>query len=177
MIFNTGEKVKLPPTSLSDEPKVPMSKKLMIVPPIVPSLPFTPAHHLLSQPSGECWIEPGPGQELEVLQSSQRPTIGPSEQAQPRRSERIHLQHEENLPSRLVTRSQARRDTGEYSSTLAYEVDEDNCFETSGMNPSQEKQEFNYEYLTISACAEPAEENNIDSIFSPQHLVIPTNID
>ena len=83
----------------------------------------------------------------------------------------------ENLLSGLVTRSQARRDTGEYSSTLAYEVDEDNCFETSGMNPSQEKQEFNHDYFTISACAEPAEENNIDSIFSPQHLVIPTNID
>ena len=45
------------------------------------------------------------------------------------------------------------------------------------MNPSQEKQEFNYEYLTISACAEPAEENNIDSTFSIQDLIILTTID
>ena len=65
--------------------------------------------------------------------------MGPSEQAQPRRSERICLQHVKNFPSRPVTRSQARRDTGEYSSTLAYEVDEDNHLETFGMNPSQEK--------------------------------------
>ena len=65
----------------------------------------------------------------------------------------------------LVTRSQARKDTGEYSSILAYEVDEDNHLETSGMNPSQEKQEFNCDYLTISACAEPVEEKCIKCIF------------
>ena len=81
-------------------------------------------------------IEPSPEQELEDLQLSQRPIIGPSEQAQPRRSERIHLQHEKNLPSGPFTISQARRDTGDYSSTLAYEVDEDSHLEISGTNPS-----------------------------------------
>ena len=49
-----------------------MSKKLTIVPPIVPSVPSTPAHNSLSQQGGEGWIEeiiePGPEQELEDLQ-------------------------------------------------------------------------------------------------------------
>ena len=123
------------------------SKNPTIVPPIVPSVPSTPACNLLSQPSGEGRIEevikPSPDQEIEDLQLSQRPTIGPSEQAQPRRSKRICLQQEKNLPSGPVTRSQARKDTGEYSSILAYEVDEDNHLETSGTIPSQEKQDFN----------------------------------
>ena len=126
IVFNTGEKVKLPPTSPSDESKVPMSKKLTITPPIVPSIPSTPGCDLLSQPSGKGWIEeiiePGPEQELEDIQLSQRPIIGSSEQAQPRRSKRIHLQQEKNLSSGPVTRSQARRDTREYSSTLAMKL-------------------------------------------------------
>ena len=95
MIFNIREKIKLSPTSPSEEPKVSTSKKLMIVPPIVPSVPSIPMCDLLSQPNGEGQIkeiiEPGPDQELEDLQPSQKPTIGPSEQAQPRRSERICL--------------------------------------------------------------------------------------
>ena len=90
----------------------------------VQSVPSTPACDLLSQPSGKGQIEeitePTPEQELEDLQLSQRPIIGPSEQAQPRRSKRIHLQQEKSLPSRPVTRSQARKYTGEYSSILAY---------------------------------------------------------
>ena len=48
VIFDTGEKVKLPPTSPSDEPNVPMSKKLMTVPPNVPSVPSAPACDMLS---------------------------------------------------------------------------------------------------------------------------------
>ena len=52
---------------------------------------------MLSQQSGKGRIKeiikPSPQHELKDLQPSQRPTIGPSEQAQPRRSERIHLQH------------------------------------------------------------------------------------
>ena len=43
-------------------------------------------------------IEPGPKQELEDLQLSQRPIIGPSEPTQPRRSERICLHQEKTLP-------------------------------------------------------------------------------
>ena len=53
--------------------------------PNVPSVPLIPAHDSLSQPSGEGRIkeiiEPGPEHELEDLQLSQRPIIGPSEQA------------------------------------------------------------------------------------------------
>ena len=115
----------------------------MIVPPIVPSVPSAHVHDMLSQPSGEGQfkeiISPGPEHELEDLQPSQRPIISPSEQTQPRRSKRIHLQQEKNLTSRPVTRFQARKDTGKYSSILAYEVDEDNHLETSVLNPSQEK--------------------------------------
>ena len=49
-IFNTGEKVKPSPISPSEEPKVPTSKKLTIVPPIVPSVPSTlRATHLVSK--------------------------------------------------------------------------------------------------------------------------------
>ena len=77
----------------------------------------------------------------------------------------------------ILQRSQARKDTGDYSSTLVYEVNKDNYLETSGINPSQERQEFNYDYLTISACAESVEEINIDSVFSIKDLIIPTNID
>ena len=80
-------------------------------------------------------------------------------------------------PSGLVTRSQAWKDTGEYSSILAYEVDEDNHLETSGINPSQEKKELNCNYLAISACAKPVEEKCIESVFSTQDLIIPTDID
>ena len=135
IIFDTGEKVKLLPIFTTEKQMVSIQKKLTIISPNAPSVPLIPAHDLLSQPSGkgqiEEIIEPSPDQEIEDLQPSQRPTIGPSEQAQPRRSERICLQQEKNLPSGLVTRSQARKDTGEYSSILAYEVDEDNHLETS----------------------------------------------
>ena len=181
MIFVTGEKVKLSPISSSEEPTVSTSKKQTIVPSIVPSVPSIPACKSLSQPSGKGQIKeiikPSSDQELEDLQLSQRPIIGPSEQAQSRRSERIHLQQEKNLSSGPVTRSQARKDTGEYSSVLAYEVDEDNHLETSGINPSQENQEFNCDYLTVSACTELVEEKCIESVFSTQDLIIPTNID
>ena len=78
----------------------------MIAPPIVPSVPSAPVCNLLSQQDGKGQIEEiielGPEQELEDLQPSQRPIIGPSEQAQPRRSERIHLQHEKN-PSKWAS--------------------------------------------------------------------------
>ena len=47
------------------------SKKPMILPPIVPSVPSISAHDLLSQPSGEGQIkeiiEPSPDQEIENL--------------------------------------------------------------------------------------------------------------
>ena len=66
----------------------------------MPQIPSIPACDPLSQQGGEGQIEeiiePGPEHGLEDLQLSQRPTIGPSEQAQPRRSERICLQHEKN---------------------------------------------------------------------------------
>ena len=71
------------------------SKKLTILPPIVPSAPSILACNSLSQPSGEGRIEeiiePSPDHKIEDLLPSQRPTIGPSEQAQPGRSKRIRL--------------------------------------------------------------------------------------
>ena len=110
IIFDTGEQVKLSPTPLTDESKAPMTKKPTVVPPIVPQIPSVPACDLLSQQDGKGQIdeiiESGPEHELEDLQLSQRPILGPGEQAQPRRSERIHLQSEKNLPSGPVTRSQ-----------------------------------------------------------------------
>ena len=70
----------------------------MIVTPIVPSVPSTPACNLISQPSGggliKEIIEPGHEHKLEDLQPSQSPAVGPSEQSQSRRNERICLQHE-----------------------------------------------------------------------------------
>ena len=61
------------------------------MPPIVPKIPSVPAHDLLSQQDGEGQIEgiieSDPEHDLEDLQLSQRPIIGPGEQAQPRRSE------------------------------------------------------------------------------------------
>ena len=63
-----------------------------------PNVPLIPACDLLSQPSGEGRIEeiiePSPDHDIEDLQPSQEPIIGPSDQAQPRRSERIHLQQD-----------------------------------------------------------------------------------
>ena len=158
-----------------------MTKKPTVIPPIAPQVPSIPACNLFSQQGGEGRIEeiiePGPEEELEDLQLSQRPIIGPSEQAQPRRSERIRLQHKKTLPSGPVTRSQARKDSENYSSVLAYEVIKDQQLETSGTIPSQEKQEFHSDYLPISACTEPTGENSIESVFSTQDLVILTNID
>ena len=148
-----------------------------MTPSIVPPVLSIPACNLLSQPSGKDWIqeiiELSSEHDLKELQPSQRPTTGPSEQAAPRRSERICLQHKKNLSSGPVTRYQARRDTGDYSNTLVYEINEDNYPEHSGINPSQE---FSYNYLTISASAELVEENNIDSVFSTQDLIIPADI-
>ena len=43
---------------------------------------------------------------------------------------------------------------------------ENNHLEISGINPNQEKQELDYDYLTISACAEPVEEKCIESVVS-----------
>ena len=81
LIFDR-EKIKLSPTLPSNEPRVPTSKNPTVVPPIVPQVPSTPAHDSLSQSSGEGWIKeiikPSPEHELEDLQLSQRPTIGPS---------------------------------------------------------------------------------------------------
>ena len=45
------------------------------------------------------------------------------------------------------------------------------------MNPSQEKQEFDSDYLIISACGELVEKSCIESAFSAQDLTIPTTID
>ena len=53
VVFNTGEKVKLPPISPSDEPKVPTSKKQMMTPLITLPAPSIPVCDLLSQPSGK----------------------------------------------------------------------------------------------------------------------------
>ena len=170
-----------PQQPLTHESKVPTTKKPTVVPPIVPQIPSIPACDLLSQQGGTGWIEeiiePGPEYELEDLQPSQRPIICPSEQAQPRRSERIRPQHKKTLPSRLVTRSQTRKDSETYSSILAYEVIEDQQLEPSETFPSQEKQDSDPEYFTISACVEPTGENNTENVFSTQDLVIPTNID
>ena len=127
-------------------------------------IPSIPVHDPLSQQGGEGRIEeiiePGPEHELEDLQPSQRPTIGLSEQAQPRRSKRIRLQHEKTLPSRPVTGSQTRKDSETYSSVLVYEIIEDQQLEPSRTFPSQEKQEFDPDYFAISACVEPTGENN-----------------
>ena len=72
----------------------------MVVPPIVPQIPSIPVCNSLSQQDGKGRIEeiikPGPEHELEDLQPSQRPIIGPSEQAQPRRSEGFCLQSKKN---------------------------------------------------------------------------------
>ena len=69
----------------------------------VPSVPPIPARDSLSQPSGEGRIEEiigmGPDQDIENLQPSQEPVIGPSDQVQPRRSERIRLQKDKDRKS------------------------------------------------------------------------------
>ena len=131
-------------------------------------------HNLLSHPSdeGQIWekIASSPKQDLLDLQLSQEPSSGPSEQVLPRRSERIHLQQEKNLPSRPVARSQTRRDNGNDTSTLVYDVNEDNHLEDSELNLSQDNREFDYDYLTISA--EPVEENDMNIAFSMQTLTI-----
>ena len=57
MIFDIREKVKLSPTSLTDEPKVPTSKKMTVVPPTVPQVSPIPTRNLLSQQGGEGQIE------------------------------------------------------------------------------------------------------------------------
>ena len=122
--------------------------------PNVPSVPLIPARDSLSQPSGEGRIEeilePGPHHDIEDLQPSQEPIIGPGNQAQPRRSERIHLQKDKTLSGRPVTRSQTRKSAEEYSSTLAYEDDKDNYLDTSEIVQDQDKQNFD-EYFAINA--------------------------
>ena len=108
-----GDKVKLPPISTTEKKTVSIQKKLTIMSPNAPSVPLIPARDSLSQPSGKGRIEeiikPSPDHEIEDLQPSQEPIIGPSNQAQPRRSERIRLQQDKTLPSGPVTRSQTRK--------------------------------------------------------------------
>ena len=76
IIFDTGEQVKLSPTPLTNESKVATTKKLMVVPPIVPQIPSIPMCNTLSQQGGKGQIEeiikPGPKEELEDLQPSQK---------------------------------------------------------------------------------------------------------
>ena len=80
IIFDTGEQVILSPIPLTDESKVPTTKKPTVVPPIVPKIPSIPAHNSLSQPGDKGrikeLIKPDPEHELEDLQQSQRPIIG-----------------------------------------------------------------------------------------------------
>ena len=118
--------------------------------------------------------EPGPDNDIEDLQPSQEPIIGPGDQAQPRGSERICLQQDKNLSSGPVTRSQARKSAEEYCSILAYENDKDNYLETSEIIQDQDQENFD-EYFAISAHAESVEENNVENIFIAQDLVVPTN--
>ena len=71
MIFNTGEKVKLSPTSPSEEAKVYTSKKTNSCAFYCAISPIYSCTRLISQPSGkgqiEEIIEPSPDQELEDL--------------------------------------------------------------------------------------------------------------
>ena len=98
-------------------PRIICLKKQLTTPPIVPPVPSILVHDSLSQSSGEGQIqeiiESSPEQNLLDLQPSQRLISGPSEQVPPRKGERIHLQHEKNLSSRSVTRSQTVKNTGE----------------------------------------------------------------
>ena len=146
--------------------------------PNVRSVPLIPACDSLSQPSGKGRIkeiiEPGPDHDIEDLQPSQEPIIGPGDQAQPRRSERIRLQQDKTLPGGPVTRSQARKSAKEYCSILAYENDKDNYLETSEIIQDQDKENFD-KYFAISAHAESVEAKNGENIFIAQDLVVPTN--
>ena len=95
IIFDMGDKVKLCPISTAEKQMVSTQKKLNTMSPNVPSIPPIPVCDWLSQPSSKGWIEeiikPSPSHEIKDLQPSQEPIIGPSEQAQLRRSERTHL--------------------------------------------------------------------------------------
>ena len=57
IIFDMGDKVKLPPISTTEKQMVSTQKKLTMVSPNVLSVPPIPACNLLSQPSGEGQIE------------------------------------------------------------------------------------------------------------------------
>ena len=153
-------------------------KKPTIMSPNAPTVPLIPVHDSLSQPSGKGQIEeiikPSPNHDIEDLQPSQEPIIGPGDQAQLRRSERICLQGDKTLPSGPVTRSQARKSAEEYCSILAYENNKDNYLETSETIQDQDKEEFD-EYFTISAHAESVEDKNVENIFIAQNLIVPTN--
>ena len=46
------------------------------------------------------------------------------------------------FPSELITKSQTRKDTGDYSSTLVYKINEGKHLEHSGVNLTQQNQEF-----------------------------------
>ena len=109
------------------------SRKTSTSPSVSPPIPSSPMCGSLSQPSGEGRIqeiiESSPKQDLLDLQPNQRPTSGPSDQVPPRRSERVCLQQERK--SGLVTRSQTRKDAGDDTSTLVYEINEDNYLEHS----------------------------------------------
>ena len=74
-----------------------------------------------------------------------------------------------------MTRSPTRKGTGDNTSILAYEINVGNILEHSETNSSQENKEFEHEYFAISV--EPTEENQTDTAFSIQDLIIPTNID
>ena len=177
-MFDTGDKVKLSPISTSEKQMVSTSKKPSIMSPIVPSVPLIPVRDSLSQPSGEGRIEEiietGPDHDIEDLQPSQKPIIGPGNQAQLRRSERIHLQKDKTLSGGPVTRSQARKSAEEHSSTLAYEDNKDNYLDTSEIVQDQDKENFD-KYFAISAHAESVEEKYVENIFIAQDLVVPTN--
>ena len=139
-----GDKVKLPPISTTEKQMVSTQKKPTSMSPNVPSVPLIPAHDLLSQPSGEGRIEeiiePSLDCEIEDLQPSQEPIIGPGEQTQLRRSERIRLQQEKTLSSGPVTRSQTRKSAEEYCSVLAYEDNKDKYLESSEIILDQDKE-------------------------------------
>ena len=126
IVFDTGEKFKLSPILPSEEPMVTSPKKLLSMPQVTPPVPSILVHDSLSQQCGEGQIqeiiESSPEQDFIDLQLSQKVTSDPSKPTPIRRSERIHLQGEKNVPSGPVTRSQTRKGTGNNTSILAYEI-------------------------------------------------------
>ena len=96
LIFNRGDKLKLSPILPYEESTDGTSRKTSITPSVVPQIPSSPMHGLLSQSSGKGRIQEinsSPKHDLLDLQPSQERTIGPSKQVPPRRSERICLHY------------------------------------------------------------------------------------